>query len=413
MSHPQSTGRRALLTAILGGGLANIMGRPQLGRAESVEPSPRDIQRTTTSFAGGSHASAWMRFEMPDFRRIIISGRINDVPAKILLDSGLGRFVIGKDLAATLGLREVGNVAALGVTGTVQGKAFEGVRITFDNLTIHTATSELYDFSPFAGAVNEPVSAILGRDLFDSLAVDIDFANFRIAFRDAHAKASLPDGFELPLRRDQFGLRSLSVSVENRPPIQATLDLGSDIALAISPEYAAEQMLFADRKSSTSLSAGVAGREEGRVAVLTGLAIGNTLFQQVPFEVPDHWTFVNQAIVGMPVLRRMRVIIDFPHDRISVLPDQKLLRQPFRKDRSGLGAMRLPDRLRIVLVAAGSPAAAAGLNVGDEIVAINDQPLNAEYFRDRPRMGSQPAGTVYYLTLSNREKVKLVLADYF
>jgi hypothetical protein len=378
-----------------------------------VASPPSDTQRTTTDFAGGSRATAWLPFDMPDFRRMIINGRINDVPAKILLDSGLGRFVIGKDLAVTLGLREIGNVAALGVTGTVQGKEFEGVRIAFDNLTIHTATSELYDFSPFAGAVNEPISAILGRDLFDALAVDIDFANSRIAFRDARVKASLPRGFELPLRRDQFGLRSLPVSMENRPPIQATLDLGSDIALAISPEYAAEQQLLAGRRSSTSLSAGVAGREEGHVAVLAELAIGNTLFRQVPFEVPDRWTFVNQAIVGMPVLRRMRVIIDFPHDRISVLPDQKLLRQPFRKDRSGLGAMRLPDRLRVVLVAAGSPAAAAGIIVGDEIVAINDQPLNADYFRDHPRMGSQPAGTVYYLTLSNREKVKLILADYF
>ncbi len=165
-----------------------------------------------------------------------------------------------------------------------------------------------------------------------------------------------------------------------------------DRPLIVAPAYAADRKILADKRISTTLSSGVAGVEEGRVAVLTELSIGGILFPQVPFEVPGGWTFENPAIIGMPVIRRMRMVIDFPHDRIRAVPDARLILQPFRKDRSGLGAMRLPDRLRIVHVAEGSPAAAAGLHAGDEIIAIDDHALDADYFRKHPRDGSRPAG---------------------
>jgi hypothetical protein len=52
---------------------------------------------------------------------------------------------------------------------------------------MHRAT--LYDMTPFVGALNEPVVALLGRDVFGSLIVDIDFENQRLAFHDPKIRA--------------------------------------------------------------------------------------------------------------------------------------------------------------------------------------------------------------------------------
>jgi hypothetical protein len=74
---------------------------------------------------------------MPDYRRVILTGRINGLPAQILLDSGVGGVILNKDFAAALKLRLVGGVTGVGVMGPTPGELVEGVRISFDSLTVN------------------------------------------------------------------------------------------------------------------------------------------------------------------------------------------------------------------------------------------------------------------------------------
>jgi hypothetical protein len=329
------TARREVLVGLVGAVCFSIACQSKLYAADALVKADNSKQGSTIHFEGGAKATSWLKFEMPDFRRVIIAGRINGLPAQFLLDSGIGGLVLNKDFAAALKLRTVGSVTGISVASRTQGQVVEGVRISFDNLTIVTPSASLYDMTPFVGAWNEPVAALLGRDVFDSLIVDIDFENQKLAFRDRDSNKGLPGGIELPLSRDRLGLRGLPVSIEGRPTIQATFDFGSDRPLSVSPIYVSEQMLLMNKKTSTALTAGAAGFEVGTVAVVSELAVGQLIFRDVPIEAPNAWTFEDQAIIGIPVLRRTRLIIDFPHDRVSVLPN-RLATQPFRKDRSGL-----------------------------------------------------------------------------
>ena len=411
-ANPRLASRRSLILGIVSSGFTSVLFSSERALSE-ISRLVGGSSGSSVKFLDDATSTAWINFEMPDYRRVILPARINGRAVKVLLDSGIGSLILDGSLAEDLGLKKLGNVNGVGVTGIAQGQLVEGVTLSLDNLSIGTSKSELYDMTPFAGLLSEPIAALIGRDLFDSLIVDIDFANTRIAFRDPGSTVAPPHAFHLPLQQDRFGLRSVPISLEGRPPIQATLDLGSDRPLSVAPQYAASQNLLSNRKTSTTLSAGVAGNQEGRIAVLSKLTLGSALFSQVPFQVPKTWTFENQAILGLPVIRRTRMVIDFTHDRISVLPNQTAMSQSFRKDRSGLGAKRLKDRLQVMHVAKDSPAAAAGIHIGDEIIAINDQPLDADYFKEHPRDGSQPAGTVFYFTLSTHERIKLTLADYY
>ncbi len=51
----------------------------------------------------------------------------------------------------------------------------------------------------------------------------------------------------------------------------------------------------------------------------------------MPVEVPETWSLDCPAIVGMPVLHRLRIMTDFPHDRVSVLPERKMIGNLFAK----------------------------------------------------------------------------------
>jgi membrane-associated protease RseP (regulator of RpoE activity) len=161
------------------------------------------------------------------------------------------------------------------------------------------------------------------------------------------------------------------------------------------------------------MSAGVEGTELNVVAVLDKIKLGSSILENVPVEIPQRWANPVPAVVGLPILQRFRLVIDFSGNRVSPIPIDNAILRPFRKDRSGIGAGRVGNSLRVVYVAQNSPAESVGLKAGDTIVAINGKPLDDSYFKSRPHEGSKPAGTVLRLTLANGSTLDLRLADYF
>lgn len=170
-----------------------------------------------------------------------------------------------------------------------------------------------------------------------------------------------------------------------------------------------KQKLLVLKRTSTVLGGGLSGPEVVDIATVDQLTLGQIAFHQVPVTVPRTWSLD----CGLRVLSRFRMTIDFPHDRVDVLPIPAAVNMPFRKDHSGLGVRRLSVCLQILHVAPGSPAEAAGLEVGDEIIAINGEALGAEYFKMHPSMGGRPLGTTLDLTLASGTNMRLVLAEYF
>ena len=72
------------------------------------------------------------------------------------------------------------------------------------------------------------------------------------------------------------------------------------------------------------------------------------------------------------------------------------------------------DRLTIVHVASHSPASAQGVAVGDEILAIDGQPVNAGYLQDGLwRWRFDPSRNLAVLRLASGKVIGLKLGRYF
>lgn len=364
-------------------------------------------------FEGKRHTTSWVKFEMPDNQRIVLAVKINGMPAHVMLDSGVGTSALSQELAMKLGLRATGSLNSYGFTGQVNSQISEGVQISIEEMTINTPRIAIFDLTKLPLFSPHPVVGLLGKDIFDNVIVDVDFENQQIAFRDATGREPFTGATEVGLGRGDFDRRTLSISIEKRPPIEALLDLGADRGLYLSPRYVAEQQVFEGKKTSTSVSIGVEGSGTTQVAVVDNLTAGGVTFRNVPIEVPSTWSFSVPAVVGFPVLRRLRITFDFPHDRLAMLPNRLAMNQPFRKDRAGLGVKRVDNTFHIMHISPSSPAEAAGLKVGDVIVGVNGKPLDDQYFRTRTREGSKPPGTVTEFTLSTGAVITITLADYF
>lgn len=101
------------------------------------------------------------------------------------------------------------------------------------------------------------------------------------------------------------------------------------------------------------------------------------------------------------------------NSHLALTLDSNTIGVPFEKDRSGIGAQRSANGLRIIHVASGSPAADIGLRAGDEIIAIDDHFVDDDYLRRHPAMGSRPSGTAIKLALADGRTFILELRDYF
>jgi hypothetical protein len=385
--------RRSLLTAFVAGTAYGIAPRLALP-------------------AQAAHAAEWLPIEMPDHRRIIIDGTVNDTPTRIVLDTGDGPLVLDQAFAQGLATTGAADLNAKDMTGVISGRAGGVVRLRIGPATLDDLPVAIFDLAGFNMALPRPVHAIVGRDLFDRFAIEIDFANTRLRFPAAAELGAFADA--IALGRCERNLRTVDVSIEGHPAVSAMLDSGADRALYLSAAYAGAQGLLTGRKTSTALSGGLAGQQLSTVAVVDSLAMGPTTFHDLPIEVPPAWTFDVPAIVGLPIIRRFsRLVFDFPRDRVVIPTGVRPSAEVFRKDRTGLGVVLAGDCLQIVHVADNSPAALAGLRIGDEILAVDGVPCDRLYLAAHGRDGAKPAGTVLVLTLKNGIKTPLRLADYF
>jgi C-terminal processing protease CtpA/Prc len=116
----------------------------------------------------------------------------------------------------------------------------------------------------------------------------------------------------------------------------------------------------------------------------------------------------SDGIIGLPILRRYRVTLDFGGKRMWLAPSANP-GAPFERDRSGMNVLIGAEGLRVTHVARGGPAEKAGLKTGDLIVTIDgEMALTAN-----ANLTGAPAGKVLDLALADGSRRKLTLAEYY
>jgi membrane-associated protease RseP (regulator of RpoE activity) len=398
----------------------------QTTRLERVEVNPEIAEgafavpaSTVTDFeiAGGA-AAATFPFELSN-NHIYAQVRFNGGdPQRVLVDTG-GANVLTPAAAKGLGLEVQGRFEGRGAgkesADVGLAKVAElrlGDAVLRDQLfyVVPLANMEQVEGVDFAGLV--------GFEVFKRFVVRIDYAGRRLSlirpeeFDPAGAGTAIPFTFE-----------------ERTPQVEGevdgvagffTLDTGSRSSLTLHAPFVAEHALVEkygarfDALTGWGVGGGVRSYPvRARLLKLGGLAI--------PLAAADLFTggegaFANRYLagnVGGGVLKRFTVTFDYGRKRLYLDPNGA---PPEGYDRSGMWLNRDGDALRVEDVVAGSPAAAAGLAVGDRITAVDGRgagDLSLPAVRQRFR--SEPPGTAVHLTVEGAggasREVTLTLRD--
>lgn len=245
--------------------------------------------------------------------RLFVPVEVQGERAEALLDSGAELTLLDRRFADRFGVQEGKKVEARGTgAGTTSAELVENIGISAlgRNLTLPVvAVIDLSDVG--ARLIGQPLPIVLGREIFDAgkLAIDIDAGT--IAFV---AEQELPQGVRLPLMA-AHGIETVPVLFGDME-VSADFDLGNGSGLLLSPELARQLEL---EPVGIEPAGGIGGAAARPVVYVQELTVAGRPFRNIRAHVVENLQV--PANIGVGILRRFRILTDFPNREIFLDPN--------------------------------------------------------------------------------------------
>lgn len=332
----------------------------------SAAPAP-----TSTDVLARDAETRWVDFELTPANQIRFAMTVDGRPVTAILDTGVSSSILSRGLADRMKLRVQPGTVATAIGGTVASGWVDLENLTFGALTRHRArlaTAAL----PDAATGGMPVDLLVGRDLTEAIALDIDY--------DARRFRLLPSG-RLPFGGSIAPLRIsgtwpsyvTAVSIGDRRVARMVVDTGDGSAVTLTGRVW-RSLAEAYGKTTTTIGYGIGGATVVDLAIVPALHIGTLAPQATEVRIEGSGGY-SEAIgmngrVGSGFLAGYRVLLDPAAGRMVLRPGNAADAPPVRST-SGLVLRRDGDRLTVVHVMRGGPAEGAGWRAGEQICRVD------------------------------------------
>jgi hypothetical protein len=386
-----------------------------LGPASAVA---QEIPRATVRLPEGAD-HAVVPFDL--YRRwMMVPVTVEDSPPlRFILDSGAPITVLASlELGQTLPLQIIGQ-AQIGGAGS--GAATE-VYVAGD-VSMRVGPIDIAGASLAVGLGADALGGadgVIGGPIFENFAVEIDWVDQKLILHDPERWSPAADLSVLPLRPTRTGhlATTVQLSIAGEPPVavELFLDTGAGHALSLEagglPELAAPD----HRLENLLIGWGANGPVYGDIARTASLQLGDYRLEHVVTTFPSSaaWSRIGAeqgepifGNLGVQVLYRFRTVIDVPNRRLLLTPNE-FYDRPFAFDQAGMALLPGDPGAAAITVADvvdDSPAAQAGVRIGDEILSIEGRPVSTIAPEEVQSLFEGPSGRLLRVTFRRGEEV--------
>jgi len=335
----------------------------------------------------------WVKIPVEIINNIVlIPVRINgSFEMNFILDTGVRTTILTEPLVTSfLSLDSIENVR---VRGLGEGSAIDAVLarnvsismpgVVGKGINIIILPQGLISYSEMFG---KPVFGIIGYEVFGQFVVEINY-------QQKYVKLYNPFEFKA---RGKWKRNRLPITIKRgKPYIQARLvdhegeaiesewliDTGASQAVALFHD----ELEIPDRTIETLLGKGLSGDVFGKLGRVQAFQLGKHQFRDVIAGFPDP-SSLNMIAgtegqwygnLGAEIMSRFNVIFDYTHGYLYLVKNNKY-KKPFTYNISGIEVMAKGNQFQsfiISYVRPNSPAAEAGIQINDEILALNGLPI--------------------------------------
>ena len=343
---------------------------------------------------------------------IYVPAVVNGDSVWLILDTGLSRTGFDHDWASTPGL----SIAETDSTGVVTSFRLGGLELPDQRVV-------LYRLDALSAASGRPERGLVGHDVLHRFTVEIDYPRQRVRLFDASHYEYRGHGASVEFALDaDVPLLRASVKAPGRQRVAARLllDTGaSGLCMIFSTPFGEAHGLSLLRPAiAAPIGTGLAGDLHGVVVRLQEVRLGQVRIASPTSAVgTEHKGFLARrdfdGIVGNSAFEGSRLIVDYARHRVIVergIPEAGSERCAF--DMSGLRLVARGTGLRAFVVdyvIPRSPAADAGVLVGDELLSIDGRLASALTLSDVRRAFSVEEAVRKLILRRDSDTLRVVL----
>jgi hypothetical protein len=380
------------------------------GSAPTAILATPGLSAQTATFNRDERSSGWIDFNLLTNVSIFVPVRINGQDVAALLYGGGS--VIDTEFAARAGLKASADASA----------PVAGLDVQIGDLTLHTPVARAIPIaSPRDNILaGRPLVLYLGKEVFEQLVVDIDFANHRVAFLDRQHLIRPAGAVKVPLQLKGDAKEKqwvVPLSVDGAPAAWFEVELGNVIGpLMTTRAYAEGHKLFDNHPTSQRLS----GKYHETVVSIDHLTFAGLDFPHAPIAIIPDTELPPDGVtggLGLPLMSHFHLIFDYPHHRLFAIPNATVA-GPIPKDRIGLVLSSRPvnpneANFTVLFVAPGSPAETAGFKIGDQMIQIDGKTYQATPLTDLIAFPMAAPGVLHTFIMADGSTRTVTAKDFF
>ncbi|MBK6937445.1 MAG: aspartyl protease family protein [Chitinophagaceae bacterium] len=301
----------------------------------------------------------------------------NSDTLSFILDTGSSGISLDSSTADYLGLKPVPSDRTIrGIAGTKKVSFLYNQQLHFPGLTIDNLNFHINDYSILTSVYGEQIDGIIGYSVISKYIMKLDYDSLRLTFCTPGTLRYPRGGYILKPTINMLVAQPARIRDNETVYSNFLFDLGAGISMLLSKEFTEDSIFFDKKKKRWIKEAeGLGGKIDMELMVMKEVKLGPYRFRNVPTFVFNDENNVTSypymcGILGNDILRRFNVILNYPAGEIHLLPNTHY-RDQFDYSYSGIELYLINGIIIIGDVAKGSPAEAAGIKEGDEVIGIN------------------------------------------
>lgn len=296
---------------------------------------------------------------------------------QFIFDTGSSGISLDSATAHYLGLRPTfEGLLIKGIAGVREVPQLRNQSLTIGDLRTDSLTFYINDYSVLTSIYGVRIDGVIGYAMLSRYIVSIDYEKQYMEWFAPGPFAYPKKGILLKPQINRLPAHPFLIQDLQAKSYPMLIDIGAGLNLLFSERFAKEAgVLDNARKSWVTSGEGIGGQIELRLTLLRSLRIGPYRFKKIPVTIFDdsnnitnypHWA----GLIGNDLLRRFNITLNYPAAEMHLRPN-RFYYDEFDYAYIGMELYLIDGLITIGFVATGSPAQQAGLEVGDEIIAIN------------------------------------------
>ena len=336
---------------------------------------------------------------------VLLKGQFASFPDSLnfILDTGSGGISLDSTRAAEFGLKpEPSDRSIRGIAGIRKVSFLNNQTLRLPNLVIDSLNFHINNYDILTNVYGERIDGIIGYSVISRYIIKLNYDSSIIEFWTQGNLKYPKGGYLLKPFISTLPVQIARVKDERTVTTRFLYDIGAGMNMIFSTDFISDSSLLRKKKKFFNKEAeGLGGKIDMVITVIKEVKLGPYRFRKVPVYIFDDvynatsYPYLG-GLIGNDLLRRFNVVMNYEKRDIHLLPNSHF-KEPFDYAYTGLELYYIDGKVLVGDVAEKSPAEAAGLKEGDQVVSID-------------KNFSQNLQQYKYTLQSLKGKVKIIVA---